>query len=248
MTHPQFSLTIRGFVRGGVTKEANFFSNRVLPWVRNAFSRAPKPAFTGTPGFNPFSAGAKAVPNAAAAPAAAAAAAPVRKAHNTFGHITWNALRGATGFGPSENATSLAKGVSYGSGAMMMGMPLAMGMLGRPDRSPTQGQQQMMTVTASAAEPLYRVKTSGVADRVRAGVDLASYGALAIPTALRAISPKTYDANAGIMHALDAAGLTGLGATSLYGLATEPNKAPDALDAAGLAMMGAALHRRTQDH
>lgn len=251
MTNPELTMAIRGYVRAG-TKEANFVTTRLLPWVRGAFARAPRPTYAGTPGFNPFGGPAAAAAGAApaAATAAGAAAAPVRRARNTFGHVTWNAVRGATGFGPSEGATPLAKGVAYGSGAMMMGVPLAMGLLGRPERPNSQGQQQMMTVTAGdrSAEPLYRVKAAGTADQIRAGVDLASYGALAVPTALRTFSPRTYEAHAGLMHALDAVGLAGLGATSLYGLATEKHKAPDALDAGGLALMGAALHRRLQDH
>lgn len=252
MPTPEFTLAVRGYVRGGATKEANVFTSRFLPWVRGAFARAPRPSYTGTPGFNPFGAPAAAAAGAAAPAAATAGAAgpAVRRARNTFGHVTWNALRGATGFGPSEGATPFAKGVSYGSGAMVMGVPLAMGLLGRPEQPNSHGQQQMMAVTASdrSGEPLYRVKEAVSADQVRAGVDLASYGALALPTALRALSPRTYEAHAGLMHALDAAGLAGLGATSLYGLATEKHKGPDALDAGGLALMGAALHRRMQDH
>lgn len=108
----------------------------------------------------------------------------------------------------------------------------------------------MRTVTAGhrSAGPLTRVRAAGTAAKIRAGVDLASYGALAVPKPLRTFSPRTSEAYAGLMHALDAVGLAGLGATSLYGLATEKHKAPDALDAGGLALMGAALHRRLQDH
>lgn len=172
---------------------------------------------------------------------------------NSFGHLAWNAVRGATGFGPSANATGTAKAVAGLSMAGMIGAPLAMGAFGSRQSAGDPYQQQMgMQVTASdRGDGLYTVKTAfGTADKVRAGVDLASYGALAAPLATKLIAPKFYNAHQGLMHGLDVAGLAGLTGTGLYGMATGRGRerSNDALDVGGLGLMGLALHRRLNDH
>jgi len=254
-----------------------------------------------------------------AAPAVTQAAAPVAKATNTAGHLMWNALRGATGFGASANATGLGKVMAGGAAVGTLGGPMFMGAMSGQGRQTPYDHQRGMMVTAG----VYTVKGAGLmdirrrteeemtparkalgmgmavgglglslrnlhalskkknvdhallaatalllgsqiathtteprkkqaflspatADRARAGVDLASYLALGIPTAARAFAPRFYQQHHALMKGMDYAGLAGLGATSLHSAATGKKPLPDMMDAAGLGLMGMALHRRSQ--
>lgn len=177
---------------------------------------------------------------------------PGPPAQNTFGHVAWNAVRGGLGFGPQENATRLARGASHVAAATTIGAPLAAGALGSGGQGNNPYQQQLgMQVTASERGPaVYTVKTALDPDKVRAGVDLASYGALAVPLVTKLVAPKFYEQHHGLMHGLDAAGLAGLTGTGIYGIATgkRRDRVNDALDVAGLGLMGLGLHRRMTEH
>lgn len=169
---------------------------------------------------------------------------------NTFGHLAWNGIRGALGFGAQERATGLAKVVAPVANAAMVGAPIVAGAFSQ-NHDPNSAYQQGMQVTASDRSGVYTVKTAFDPEKIRAGVDLASYGALAAPLAAKLIAPKFYEQHHGLMHGLDVAGLAGLTGTGVYGMATgkrRSDRVNDAMDVGGLGLMGLALHRRLSEH
>jgi len=177
---------------------------------------------------------------------------PITPAKNTFGHLAWQGIRGGAGFGPSENATRTGSGIAHAAGIGAIAAPLAVGAFSRGGDANNPYQQQLgMEVRASyKAAGVYTVKTALDPSHVRAGVDLASYGALAAPLIAKLIAPKFYDQHQGLMHGADVAGLAGLASTGLYGVATGHGRerAYDGMDVAGLGLMGLALHRRLTEH
>jgi len=158
---------------------------------------------------------------------------------------------GATGFGNPKTTTG-----RIGQGAGRLAGIGAIGLAMHALRSSANAGEDTSKY-AVLAHPAMDKTIKGIlkrgfnADKIRGGIDLASYLALMGPVALRVAAPDKYQAHAGLMHGLEAAGLTGLTGTSIHNLASQPSSSswvPEAANIAGLALMGGGLLHSLHNH
>lgn len=170
---------------------------------------------------------------------------------NRAGRFAGGTLSGLTGFGaPKSTAGKIGKGIGKLTG--IAGTALALNAL-----TSSAGSSEDYSKYATLAHPAMDKILKGImkrgfdADKIRSGVDIASYLSLIAPLVLRIASPEKYHAHSGLMHGLEAAGLTGLAGTSVHNLATQkPDTSwvPEAANIAGLALMGGGLAHVLKNH